>query len=117
MGREVGPRLPRALVMELLFSPPRQKPEAPEHSSVGASSPLLLTFRNKNVSRKIWSSMKGWLIGFRKWTAFRYYRVRGDSAVRWRRSSDGPVRRALGCGLVLAVARDDHGPTAARLAL
>ena len=48
-------------------------------------------------------------------TAFRYYRVRGDS-VRWRRS-DEPVRRALGCGLVLAVARDDHGPTAARLAL
>ena len=48
-------------------------------------------------------------------TAFRYYRVRGDS-VRWRRS-DGPVRRALGCGLVLVVARDGHDPTAARLAL
>jgi hypothetical protein len=54
-------------------------------------------------------------IGLSLMTAFRYYRVRGDS-VRWRRS-DGPVRPALGCGLVLAVARDDHGPTAARLAL
>ena len=27
------------------------------------------------------------------------------------------VRRALGCGLVLVVARDGHDPTAARLAL
>ena len=52
------------------------------------------------------------LIGLSLMTAFRYYRVRGDS-VRWRRS-DGPDRRALGCGLVLAVARDGHGPTAAR---
>ena len=55
------------------------------------------------------------LIGFSFMTAFRSYHVRGDS-VRWR-CSGGPVRRALGCGLVLAVARNGHGPTAARLAL
>ena len=107
----------------------RAEPGARLHKKMAHTGALMLRFRGGDRER---SSTRRWqlrdsdsrplsprpyegFIGLSSMTAFRYYRVRGDS-VRWRRS-DGPVRPALGYGLVLAIARDDHGPTAARLAL